>query len=437
MTQPTGPPVRWPKIKAYREAVQAPEFCFADADLRKAVIHKAAGGFPQIASGRSAVVFKATVETRTIAIRCFTRAASDQEQRYRALQAYIGELPPPYLVRFAYRDQEIWVENGRYPLVEMDWVEGRPLNEWVCSHLGEGRDLIDQAAAWLFMAGDMLSRRLAHGDIANDNCLVTGSQLKLIDYDGCYLPGLSDKHPGESGAQHFQHPRRNGHYAGDMDAFPTLVVFLSLLALHDDPSLWKRFYTDKNLIFHDADFQAPGQTPIWSVLAASQDPWVRQLTTALAGMCRAPVDGLPTLPQVTQRAGIQLSREAPWTLDREVAVSAPAPLPWWQQAELTERLRRRPAAGQPAGQQAGPLPDTNDNQPTVPIRPTAPTPTAPVPLVRPTPVQPVRPTPVQPVRPAPSPPVKSPRRRHPVAFALLIILAVLAALIVIGLLTGS
>jgi len=420
MTQPTGQPTRWPRIKAYREAVQTPDLCFTDADLRKAAIHKAAGGFPQVASGRSAVVFKATVATGTIAIRCFTRAASDQEQRYRALQAHIGEFPPPYLVRFAYRDREIWVENGRFPLVEMDWVEGRPLNEWVCSHLGEGRYLIDQAAAWLFMAGDMLSHRLAHGDIANDNCLVTESQLKLIDYDGCYLPGLSDKHPGESGAQHFQHPRRNGHYAGDMDAFPTLVVFLSLLALHDDPSLWKRFYTDKNLIFHDTDFQAPGQTPIWSALAASQDPWVRQLTTALADMCRAPVDGLPSLPHVAQGAGIQLSRAAPWTLGRGDAV--PVPVPWWQQAELAERLRRRPVAGQPAGQQAGPLPDTDVSQPTAPIPPTAPTPTTPT-------------TPVQPVRPMPGPPVRSPwRQRHPVAFALLIILAVLAALIVVGLL---
>jgi hypothetical protein len=423
MTQPT----RWPKIKAYREAVQAPELCFADADLRKAVIHKAAGGFPQVASGRSAVVFKATVGTSTIAIRCFTRAASDQEQRYRALQAHIGDVPPPYLVRFAYRDQEIWVENGRYPLVEMDWVEGRPLNEWVYAHLGQGRYLVDQAAAWLFMAGDMLSHRLAHGDIANDNCLVTESQLKLIDYDGCYLPGLADKHPGESGAQHFQHPRRNGHYTGDMDAFPTLVVFLSLLALHDDPSLWQRFYTDKNLIFHDTDFQAPGQTPIWSALAASQDPWVRELTAALADMCRSPVDSLPSLPQVAQRAGIQLSPEAPWTFVREDAD------PWWRQAELAARLRRGPAAGQAAGQ-AGPSPDTDDSQPTAPIPPTAPTPTT-QPTRPTTPVRPARPTPVPLARPTSSPPVQRRwRQRHPAASALLIILAVLAALIVVGLL---
>jgi hypothetical protein len=428
MTQPT----RWPKIKAYREAVQAPELCFADANLRKALIHKTAGGFPQIASGRSAVVFKATAGTRTIAIRCFTRAASDQEQRYRALQAHIGDVPPPYLVRFAYRDQEIWVENGRYPLVEMDWVEGRPLNEWVQAHLGQGRYLADQAAAWLFMAGDMLSHRLAHGDIANDNCLVTESQLKLIDYDGCYLPGLADKFPGESGAQHFQHPRRNGHYAGDMDAFPTLVVFLSLLALHDDPSLW-RFYTDKNLIFRDTDFQAPGQAPIWSALKASHDSWVRELTAALADMCGSPVDGLPSLPQVAQRVGIQLSPEAPWTFVREDAD------PWWRQAELAARLRRGPAAGQAAGQQVGPLPHTDDGQPTAPIPPTAPKPTTPVWPVKPTPVRPTTwTTPIQPVKPTPDPPVPTRRRtRHPVASALLIVLAVLVALIVLGLLASS
>jgi hypothetical protein len=426
MTQPTG----WPKIKAYREAVQAPGLGCTDAELRKAVIQKVAGGVPQMASGRSAVVFKATVETGTIAIRCFTRATSDQRLRYQALQMHIGSAPPPYLVRFSYRDQEIWVENERYPLVEMDWVEGRPLNEWVQMHL-EGRYLIDQAAAWLFMADDMLNRGLAHGDIANDNCLVTGSQLKLIDYDGCYLPGLADKYPGESGAQHFQHPDRNGHYAPDMDAFPTLVVFLSLLALHDDPSLWNRFYTDKNLIFHDTDFRTPGQTQIWAALAASQDPWVRTLTTALADMCRSPVDSLPSLPQVAQAAGIQLSREAPWTLERGDAD------PWWRQAELAERLRRRTGTGQTAGQRVGPLPGTDDGQPIAPAQPTKPVPQPTKRVTQPTrPVQPVRPTgPAQPLRRAPGPPIRRRwRQRYPVISALLIILAVAVALFVIGLL---
>jgi hypothetical protein len=414
----TTPPVRWPKIKAYREAVQAPELCFADADLRKAIIHKTPGGIPQVASGRSAVVFKATVESRTIAIRCFTRAATNTELRYEVLQQHVGVAPPPYLVRFAYRKEEIWVENGRYPLVEMDWVEGRPLNEWVYAHLGHAPYLINQAADWLSMAGDMLSRGLAHGDIANDNCLVAGSELKLIDYDGCYLPGLDDKPPGESGGQHFQHPDRIGHYARDMDAFPTVVVFLSLLALHDDPSLWDRFYTDKNLVFHDTDYQAPGRTPIWAALKASGDPRVRAVSAALANMCRQPIDGLPSLPQVVQRAGIQLDPEAPRTLGLEDAD------PWWRQEVLAEQLRRRPAAGPGAGQQVGPLPGTDDGQPAAPISPTAP-------------AQPTEPTaqpsePVQPVGSTSGPQVQRQwRQRHPVAFTLLIALLIVLIIIVI------
>jgi hypothetical protein len=408
----TTPPVRWPKIKAYREAVQSPELCFADADLRKAVIQMTPVGVPQVASGRSAVVFKATVESRTIAIRCFTRAATNTELRYEVLQKHVGLTPPPYLVRFAYRKEEIWVENGRYPLVEMDWVEGRPLNEWVHAHLGQGQYLIDQAADWLSMAGDMLSRGLAHGDIANDNCLVAGSELKLIDYDGCYLPGLADNQPGESGAQHFQHPRRSGHYARDMDAFPTLVVFLSLLALHDNPSLWDRFYTDKNLVFHDTDFQAPGRTPIWAALKASQDLRVRALTAALADMCKRPVDGLPSLPQVAQRAGVQLNPEAPRAPGLEDAA------PWWQQEALAEQLRRRPAAAPGAGQQVGPLPGTDDGQPAAPAQPTKPT------------AQPSKP--VQPVGPTSGPPVQREwRQRHPVVFTLLIALLIVLVIIVI------
>ena len=298
-------PTSWPHAREYLDAVQTPKLCFSDPRLKDASIHMNSMGMPLTASGKSAIVFKATADGKDVAIRCFTRAASDQRMRYLALQKHLDPRPS-YLVGFGYRDDEIRVGNTSYPLVEMDWVDGDPLDAWVGHHLRRNGDLGVQAEAWRDIVGDMLSRKMAHGDIANDNCMVSGSQLKLVDYDGCYIPALRDKNPGESGAQDFQHPDRGGYYADNMDAFPSLVVYLSLAALHADPSLWARYHKDKNLIFSAADYRAPRATPIWRDLASNPDPAVRRLAAALADMCDASVDSLPpldSLPRLSQVSG--------------------------------------------------------------------------------------------------------------------------------------
>jgi len=325
-------PGNWPGAREYLDAIQTPSVCFSDPRLKKANIHLNAIGMPQAVAGKSAVVFKGTAAGKDIAIRCFTRAASDQRLRYRALHTHL-EYPPWYMVDFGYRDNEILVGNTRYPLIEMEWVDGAPLDEWVRSHLRRNGDLARQAAAWLTIVDDMLQREMAHGDIANDNCMVSGSQLKLVDYDGCYIPGLADKNPGEFGAQHFQHPKRAGYYAGNMDAFPSLVIYLSLAALHADPALWGRYHKDKNLIFHSDDYKAPQGTPIWGELAQSPDTRVRSLAIELARMCREPVSRLPSLPEV-------IAGESQW----------------WEQVDLRETGVRAREAPPPAGTQTPPPP---------------------------------------------------------------------------------
>ena len=179
MTQPRS----WPGAREYLDAIQTPAVCFSDPRLKAASIHQNSMRMPLAVAGKSAVVFKATAEGKDFAIRCFTRAASDQRLRYRALHTHL-ENTPWYMVDFGYRDSEILVANTRYPLVEMEWVDGNPLDEWVGGHLRRNGDLARQAAAWLAIVNDMLHRKMAHGDIANDNCMVSGSQLKLVDYDG-------------------------------------------------------------------------------------------------------------------------------------------------------------------------------------------------------------------------------------------------------------
>ena len=89
-----------------------------------------------------------------------------------------------------------------------------------------------------------------------------------------------------------------GYYALNMDAFPALVIYLSLLALAVDNSLWQ-FHNGRNLIFTAGDYLSPRETPLWKALDRISNQQIAPLLTALADMCNTPINNLPPLSQVT------------------------------------------------------------------------------------------------------------------------------------------
>jgi hypothetical protein len=287
----------WPNDVAYLDAIQAPQVCFTSQRLKAVQIRTNDMGLPQAATGRSAIVFRAGMRYEDVALRCFTREATGQQSRYQALHEHLASSIPRYMVDFKYWDREILVEGQRYPVVEMGWAEGQPLHLSVEQHLGRPDHLVRLADIWFDIVKDLQIRKMAHGDLSSDNCLVIGDNLTLIDYDDFFICRLAGSDPGEGGNPHFQHPDRMGYYALNMDAFPALVIYLSLLALAADTSLW-RFHNDENLIFTAADYLAPRATPLWEALAKSPDKRIKPLVTALADMCAGPIEDLPPLSQL-------------------------------------------------------------------------------------------------------------------------------------------
>jgi hypothetical protein len=308
------------------EAVQTPQLCFTSSRLKAAAFITDAFGMPFSASGRSACVFRATAGGDDVALRCFTREVSGQKDRYQKLQSYLTRSRPSYLVDLAYRDSEIHIQGVRYPLIEMKWVTGDPLDVWVNQHLQRDGDLAALAAEWLEIVIDMERRGIAHGDLDNTNCLISRDGITLIDYDGFLVPSFIGTPSGEAGHPNFQHPDRKGYAASNMDAFPALVTYLSLLALESDGSLW-RYHSDRNLIFTADDYRAPRATPIWQDLANNSDPTVRRLTGALADMCEASIDSLQPLSQVVGRSVLPMrdlaGGEMPGSYNAEINTQDP------------------------------------------------------------------------------------------------------------------
>jgi len=297
----------WPNYVAYQDAIQAPQVCFTSQRLKAVQIRTNDMGLPQAATGRSAIVFRAGMGYKDIALRCFTREAAGQQSRYRALHEHLTSSIPRYMVDFVYRDREILVEGKRYPVVEMGWAEGESLHLWVEQHLRRPYHFVRLADIWWDIVKDLEIRGMAHGDLSSDNCLVIGDNLTLIDYDDFFIWRLEKSDPGEGGNPHFQHPGRMGYYALNMDAFPALVIYLSLMALAADTSLWQ-FHNDKNLIFTAEDYMAPRATPLWEALAKSPDKRIKPLVATLADMCAEPIEDLRPLSQLTP------GRLPPWWL---------------------------------------------------------------------------------------------------------------------------
>ena len=222
-------------------------------------------------SGNFGVVFKIERSGNFHAVKCFTRASADIAERYYFLSAYLSKANLPFLVSFNYLTDAVRVVSkpkDYFPVLVMDWVEGQTLNQFIISNLQNSELLRKFATGFIASVEKMQSLGIAHGDLSGDNILVddTGSH-KFIDYDGMFVPPLSGRKSQESGHEHFQHPGRTDEFTGKLDNFSALVIYLSILAVSENPEMWGYNGEDQDrLIFSSSDFKDPENSKLFSDL---------------------------------------------------------------------------------------------------------------------------------------------------------------------------
>jgi hypothetical protein len=305
MLTPTGQQARpaWPTPNEYCAAVQNPRNCFPDRELAGGRIVLNPLGLPKVSSGNFAVVFELERGDRRYAVKCFTRQIQDQQQRYAAITRFLAGRILPFLVSFRYLAQGLRCGGGLFPLLTMEWVDGELLHQYVERQLGTPSLIRDLAEQWRSVVAHLKGYGVAHGDLQHRNILVAAGRLRLVDYDGMFVPGLRGMAPDERGNDHFQHPNRSKRdYDEHVDRFAALVIYLSLRALAADPSLWTEFHSGENLVLSRGDYVTPGATSVWRRLAGSPDVAVRQLGSALERACRDSLSGVPDLETALRQA---------------------------------------------------------------------------------------------------------------------------------------
>jgi hypothetical protein len=313
----------WPTMSDYQEAIQNPKNCFTDAELKIGTPALNALGLPQPVTGGFCSVYQITSGKTRWAVRCFLHNIKDIRDRYHEISRYLKSKRLKQTVGFGYVPEGIRVRGAWHPVLKMEWVDGDNLDRWVEKHLKDPRALRKLAERWAELMDQLEKAKIGHCDLQHGNVLVDPSgNLKLIDYDGMYVPPLRGRGSHEKGHPAYQHPEREGKdFDESVDRFSALVIQASLLALAESPELWKKYNEEDNLIFRRSDFQSPDSAPVFKDLD-KMGGIVAALSNALREACKARVGKAPRLREVQNGKPDPVPAAAP-----AVAPQASAPPP--------------------------------------------------------------------------------------------------------------
>lgn len=300
----------WPIASDYFEAIQNPTSCFSDAELRS--------GFPPMDpktglprygnTGAFASVYQIDCFSRRWAARCFLRQVADQERRYNAISSHLRSVKLPCMVGFDYLRQGIQVRGKWYPLLKMDWTDGTPLNEYVAQIRFQPSILKETARQWMDLLAALRSAGIAHGDLQHGNVLVRNGIIRLIDYDGMYVPALIGMQSNEEGHRHYQHPCRTSRDFGKhLDNFSAWVIYLSLSALAIDPQLWNLLGDgDDHLLFRREDYAMPLSSKAFRLLSEAKSRELNRMAECLRSLLSIPLSQIPPLDNAELRTRLRI-----------------------------------------------------------------------------------------------------------------------------------
>lgn len=285
----------YPQIVEYNDAVQEPDKVFADLELKRGITELSPLGLPVARSGGFALTYSIECSGRRYAVRCFHREIPGVQERYAAISQHLRKLNSPYFVSFDFQRDGILVRGTRYPIVKMDWVAGDTLGMFLERHYANRTKLRELKDRFFSLSRFLEQEGIGHGDIQNENVIVEPSGIRLIDYDGMFVPGLPSSKGTEVGHKHFQHPARSAvHFGPKMDRFASIVVDVSLDALDAQPALHSKYSEGgQAIIFKANDFQSPGSSDVFRELKKSAH--LRTAVERLEAICLSNFSGIPDL----------------------------------------------------------------------------------------------------------------------------------------------
>lgn len=295
---------RMPTGSQYSTALQNTRLCFDLAELKNTKPVMNAIGVPKPISGSSATVFSLIGDDglQHTAIKCFTREVRGQERRYEKISEHlarvdIDSLSQPWKMDFEYIPEGILVEGARYPILRMRWVDGIQLSNWLNSHYQDQEAVAEVARNFAEIVNDLHQNNMAHGDLQHGNLLVAPDRtLRLVDYDGLFVPSLAGQRGTEIGHRNYQSPYRTlDDFGPNIDNFSSWVIYTTLTAVAADPALWPQIHESdgESLLLSEDDFLDPAGSAHFPGLLRHPNPVVKNSMEWLARLCGEQFDEIP------------------------------------------------------------------------------------------------------------------------------------------------
>jgi len=240
--------LRWPSPQDYREAIQTLATSVSDEELRAGEIAVDPLQLPVVNSGQYAAVFKITNSRhKAWAVRCFLHNFPDRQERYKKISQFILNDNLEYTVDFELIDKGIRVGNDWFPLLKMEYVDGKSLGRYVRENINDVTKLKGLIHQFEEMMGTLKENGIAHGDLQHDNIVVNeAGRLRLIDYDGMFVPDLKGWHSNELGHRNYQHPQRTElDFGPELDNFSAWLIRGALECLQTEPKTHNMFLANE------------------------------------------------------------------------------------------------------------------------------------------------------------------------------------------------
>lgn len=295
--------MNYPLISEYIEAIKSAEDNFEELSYLRPVL--GADGLPVMTGGNFAEVFKMKdVKTgKFYAIKCFTKEQKGRAEAYRQISEELKNVSSPYLTNVQYLEKELFVDTDQtketeFPVLLMDWVDGKTLDKYLRENLGNQYALEMLAYRFSQLAQWLLPQPFAHGDLKPDNIIVReDGTLVLVDYDGMFVPAMRGQRARELGSPDFRHPLRNENVFDQcIDDFPVMSILVSLVGISKYPDLLSKYGAPDRLLFSKTDYVNIDQQKVFKELFLANDESLRTLICVFTALChhRFPIS-IPTL----------------------------------------------------------------------------------------------------------------------------------------------
>ena len=174
----------------------------------------------------------------------------------------LKDVDSPYLVSIRYLDKELFVDTEQadeteFPVLLMDWVEGKTLDKYLRENLDDKYALEMLAYRFSQLAQWLIPQPFAHGDLKPDNILVReDGTLVLVDYDGMYVPAMKGQKARELGSPDFRHPlRTENDFDEHIDDFSIVSIFFLLKPFHINRNGLADYGAADGLLFSENNYQ--------------------------------------------------------------------------------------------------------------------------------------------------------------------------------------